>query len=68
MTEEATLEAQAFSVKKKIKSALLDRDMSQVELSQLIKENAQQVNRAIAGDMTPKSKEIRNKIYRVLNL
>lgn len=68
MTEEATLVAQAHDIKKKIKWALFERDMSQVELSELINENKQQVNRAIGGDMTPKSMEIRKKIYRVLGI
>lgn len=68
LTEEASLVTQARDIKKKIKWALFERDMSQVELAELINENKQQVNRAIGGDMSPKSRKIRNKIYRILGI
>lgn len=68
LTEEAAISKLTHDIKMKIKLALLERDMSQVELSKLIKENPQQMNRAINGDNSPKSIEIRNKIYRVLNI
>lgn len=42
--------------------------MKQTELSDLIKENPQSVNRAIKGWTNPKSIEIRKKIYRVLDM
>ena len=67
MTEQSLVEASKL-ITKQIKSKLLDRDMTQVELSDLIKENPQQLNRAIHGDMSPKSKEIREKIYKVLDM
>lgn len=67
MSEE-TLVNGARDIKVKIKKALLDRDMKQTELSDLLQENPQQVNRAIAGDMAPKSLEIRQRIYKVLGI
>lgn len=67
MTEEAMV-AGAKAIKSKIKVALIERDMTQVELSDLIKENPQQLNRAIAGDPTPKSLSIRKRIYKVLDI
>lgn len=67
MSEE-TLVNGARDIKVKIKKALLDRDMKQTELSALLQENPQQVNRAIAGDMAPKSLEIRQRIYKVLGI
>lgn len=67
MSEE-TLVKGALEIKKRIKSALIERDMTQVELAQLINEGQQQLNRAISGDMTPRSLEIRQKIYKVLNI
>ncbi|WP_203640719.1 helix-turn-helix domain-containing protein [Levilactobacillus andaensis] len=51
-----------------IKIALFKKHMSQVELASLIGEGPQQLSRAIHGDMQPKSKEIRQKIYRVLDI
>ena len=68
MPIEQTLEQSAADVEKKIKLRLLERSMSQVELSNLIKENPQSVNRAIKGWTNPKSVAIRKKIYRVLNI
>ncbi|MCT3200954.1 transcriptional regulator [Limosilactobacillus reuteri] len=68
MPIEQTLEQSAADVEKKIKLRLLERSMSQVELSNLIKENPQSVNRAIKGWTNPKSVTIRKKIYRVLNM
>ena len=68
MPIEEALEETKKEVERKIKFALLDRGMTQKQLSDLIKENRQQVNRAIKGDTTPKSKEIRNKIYQLFNI
>lgn len=68
MPIEEALEETKKEVERKIKFALLDRGMTQKQLSALIKENRQQVNRAIKGDTTPKSKEIRNKIYQLFNI
>lgn len=65
--EDALAEA-SKAMERKIKIALLERNMTQRELSRLIKENPQQVNRAIKGDTAPKSKELREKICTVLNL
>ena len=64
MPIEEALEETKKEVERKIKFALLDRGMTQKQLSDLINENRQQVNRAI----TPKSKEIRNKIYQLFNI
>lgn len=68
MPIEDALEETKKEVERKIKFALLDRGMTQKQLSDLINENRQQVNRAIKGDTTPKSKEIRNKIYQLFNI
>ena len=68
MPFEQTLEQSAATIEKEIKLRLLERSMSQVELSDLIKENPQSVNRAIKGWTNPKSAEIRKKIYRVLDM
>lgn len=68
MPIEEALEETKKEVERKIKFALLDRGMTQKQLSDLINENRQQVNRAIKGDTTPKSREIRNKIYQLFNI
>ena len=58
----------AYDIERSIKIALLNRDMTQKELAELIHANPQQLNRAIKGDMTPKSRELREQVARVLNL
>ncbi|MCH5463225.1 helix-turn-helix transcriptional regulator [Lactobacillus sp. LC28-10] len=67
MTEEMILNSVREN-KKRIKKALLDRDMTQVELSKLLDVNPQVLNRAVQGDMSPRSLEIRHSINRVLGL
>ena len=42
--------------------------MAQKELAELIHTNPQQLNRAIKGDMTPKSRELRKQIAKILNI
>ena len=63
---ETDLRQQMLETTKTIKIALMDRGWTQKHLAELIKENKSQVNRAIKGDMTPKSVEIWHKIYEVL--
>lgn len=68
MPVEQSLENSAATIEKQIKLKLIERNMKQTELSDLIKENPQSVNRAIKGWTNPKSIEIRKKIYRVLDM
>jgi len=58
----------AHDIERSIKVALLNRDMTQKELAELIHANPQQLNRAIKGDMTPKSRKLRKQVEQVLNL
>lgn len=68
MPVEQSLENSAATIEKQIKLKLIERNMKQTELSDLLKENPQSVNRAIKGWTNPKSIEIRKKIYRILNM
>ncbi|WP_461241174.1 helix-turn-helix domain-containing protein [Paucilactobacillus sp. N302-9] len=65
---EQELESSVKSIKREIKTALIERDMQQAELAKLIDEGVTQVSRAVNGDSSPKSINIRKKIYRVLNI
>ncbi|ANK66561.1 helix-turn-helix domain-containing protein [Loigolactobacillus backii] len=65
---EENLKATAKSIKKQIKVKLLERDISQIELAEMIHENTSQVSRAISGDISPKSIKIRERIYFILNI
>lgn len=53
---------------KHIKMALIDRGMTQVELAKLLNANPQVLNKAIQGDMSPRSLELRKRINQVLGL
>lgn len=68
MPTENELEKATADVERNIKIKLLDRNMTQAELSRLLSINRQQVNRAIKGDNSPRAIEIRKKIYRVLGM
>lgn len=68
MSAEDELKKAAANIELNIKMELLKRGMTQAELSRLLNINRQQVNRAIKGDKSPRSIEIREKIYRVLDM
>lgn len=68
MSEEQELYKATTDVETAIKAKLLERKMSQKELSELLKVSPQWVNRAIKGQNTPKANKIRHQIYRVLGM
>ena len=53
----------AKETEKQIKIGLLKLGLQQKELAKVINESTPQINRAIKGDISPKSMVIRNKIY-----
>ena len=59
MPVEKELEKATADVERNIKMKLLERNMTQAELSRLLNINRQQVNRAIKCDNSPKAIEIR---------
>lgn len=63
---ERNLKEAANAITRIIKNGLNNKSMSQVELSKLIGEGPQQINRAVHGDLSPKSITIRQKIYKVI--
>jgi len=65
---EQQLEKAARDVKKSFKIALLEQDMTQKDLAKILHTSRQQVNMAIKGDMTPKSRELREQMAKILNL
>ena len=67
MSEEQLAKA-ALDVEKKFKIALLDQGMNQSELAKLINTTPPQVNMAIKGDTTPKSRKLRKQIAEILNI
>lgn len=53
---------------KHIKIALMERGMTQVELAKMLSANPQVLNRAIQGDMSPRSLKLRKQINQVLGI
>jgi len=62
MSDEKLVSA-AKETEKQIKIGLLKLGLQQKELAKVIDEKTPQINRAIKGDISPKSMIIRNKIY-----
>ena len=67
MSEQQLLKA-ALDVEKSFKIALLDKGITQKELAKMVNTTPQQVNMAIKGDLTPKSRELREQIAKILNI
>lgn len=67
MTEEKLNKA-TEEITKQIKIALIQKGITQVDLARVLDVNPPQLNRAIKGDPTPKSKYIRRKIYHFLGI
>lgn len=67
MVEEQLINA-AEKINKKIKIALIEKSLSQVDLARALNVGAPQLNRAIKGDLSPKSIEIRKRIYHLLDI
>jgi transcriptional regulator with XRE-family HTH domain len=68
MTAEEQLEVAKQNVERNIKKALLDKNMTQVQLAKLIGESRQNVNKAIKGGTLPREVETRKRIYKVLGM
>lgn len=65
MTE---LENAAKSLKVMFKTALLERDMKQVELAKMLSVSPAQVSRALQGNTTPKDIEIQKQAAKILGI
>ena len=68
-----TFEEQQEVLKRKIKKRINDEmcernGMKQFELAEMIGEGVSQTNRAINGDNSPRSKDIRKKIFTLFNI
>ena len=62
------LEKTALDIEKEFKIALLNQGMTQKELAKLIHTTPAQVNMVIKGDMTPKSRELREQMAEILHI
>lgn len=67
MVEEQLINA-AKEVSKRIKIALIEKGLSQVDLARILNVGTPQLNRAIKGDLSPKSIAIRKRIYHLLDI
>ena len=62
------LEKASSNVKIKFKVALIKHNMKQVELAEILGTTPAQVNRALAGNTTPKDIEIQKRAAKILNV
>lgn len=67
MTEELLVEGIKRNANH-IESVLAERGMTQVELAKLLEANPQVLNKAIQGDMSPRSLELRKRINKILGI
>lgn len=67
MVEEQLINA-AEEISKRIKIALIEKGLSQVDLARILDVGTPQLNRAIKGDLSPKSIAIRKRIYHLLDI
>ncbi len=67
MVEEQLINA-AEEISKRIKIALIEKGLSQVDLARILNVGTPQLNRAIKGDLSPKSIAIRKRIYHLLDI
>lgn len=67
MVEEQLINA-AEEVSKRIKIELIKKGLSQVDLARILNVGTPQLNRAIKGDLSPKSIAIRKRIYHLLDI
>ena len=67
MSEEQLAKA-ALNVEKEFKIALLEQGITQRKLAKMLYTSPTQVNLAIKGDATPKSRELRKQMAEILNL
>ncbi|WP_282803971.1 helix-turn-helix domain-containing protein [Secundilactobacillus kimchicus] len=65
---EEKIASEVKSITIAIKTALIQRDMKQVELATMLDVAPQVLNRAIHGDMSPQSVRLRRKIYQILGI
>ncbi|WP_180676411.1 helix-turn-helix domain-containing protein [Leuconostoc citreum] len=65
MTE---LEKASSKVRVKFKIALIEHGIKQVELAKMLNTSPAQVNRALAGNTTPKDIEIQKQVAKILDV
>lgn len=68
MPIEEKLESAKKLVEREIKMALIEKSMSQVELAQITGESRSEINKAVKGNTSPHSTELRKKIYKILGM
>ncbi|MBN7275546.1 helix-turn-helix domain-containing protein [Ligilactobacillus pobuzihii] len=67
MAEQQLINA-AHKIRTEIKKKLIEKDMSQNDLAGYIGTSKNYVSRAINGDVSPRSIEIRKQIYQILGM
>lgn len=68
MPIEEKLESVKKLVEREIKLALIEQNMTQADLSKITGESRSEINKAVKGNTSPHSTELRKKIYKILGM
>ena len=68
MPIEETLERAKRKVEREIKLALIEQNMTQADLANITGESRSEINKAVKGNTSPHSTELRKKIYKILGM
>ena len=68
MPIEEKLESAKKMVEREIKLALIEQNMTQTDLAKITGEIRSEINKAVKGNTSPRSTEIRKKIYKILGM
>lgn len=66
--EEVKLNEAVSNLEKSIKKRMIERNFTQIELAKMIGVGRSSVSTAISGGSSPKSKMIRKKLYKILEM
>jgi len=56
------------NVKKALRKGIVERDISQIELAEMLGTKQSQISRAVNGGTTPKDFELQNKLAKILGV
>ena len=68
MPIEEKLQSAAKEIERKIKLALIEQNMTQADLADITRESRSEINKAVKGNNSRHSTELRKKIYKILGV
>lgn len=68
MPIEEKLQSATKEIERKIKLALIEQNMTQADLADITRESRSEINKAVKGNNSRHSTELREKIYKILGV